>query len=173
MIGFVGVGGLHFENISKTSMRSSIALKWRFSNDTGIGNVLEIKRFIEFYSSWKIQTSWIIRVGPGKLRCDRFPQKIILDANPHFNRVTVQFCEIIRKWTMLCSNRDSCTVLDLKSRAQLVCKTQIGRWKDPKIHFGRDIGIFAALPCYFARLSANGQWCVRIAILAWYWPSPS
>ena len=36
----------------------------------------------------------------------------ILDAMAHFNRVTVLSCDIIRqrKWTMLDTNRDCCTV---------------------------------------------------------------
>ena len=73
------------------------------------------------------------------------------------------------EWTMLCSNRDSCTVTVLKFQLGWPSKNKTGRWKDLKKHFGGDKGIFAAPPCYFAILSANGQCRVRTAILARYW----
>ena len=123
---------------------------------------------------WKLEISfenknnlhWGKPVGPGKINTAiTFTQKYISDAMAYFTRPTVRKRDIIRKRTMLCSNRDSCTVTVLKFQLGWPRKNKTGRWKDLKNNFGGDIHTFAASPCYFARLSANGQCDVRIAIL--------
>ena len=68
----------------------------------------------------------------------KIPKNTFRTRHRHFRRPTVLFCEIIRKWTMRCSNRDSCTVKSEMDNAMFESRFLHG--------YGFEISIWPTLP---------------------------